>query len=117
MFELFYHRHKITEAFINSRRNYDLLNQVYAEVEPKIETLETMIAELTQIKLPTDVNPHKNANTDRSLKYLKTQLKQLLQESFNYERALQCLEYRAIQLTFTLITTAQNCLKPAKNGK
>jgi hypothetical protein len=92
LFELFYHRHKITKAFIDSRRNYDSLNQVYAKVEQTIASLETKITEVSLIKSPTDVDPQKDVNIDESLTYLKTHLKELLRESLNYERALEILE-------------------------
>ena len=33
LFELFYYRHKITKAFLDSRKNYDLLKGQYAKME------------------------------------------------------------------------------------
>ncbi|MCC3419993.1 MAG: hypothetical protein JGK28_19260 [Microcoleus sp. PH2017_07_MST_O_A] len=92
LFELFYHRHKITKAFIDSRRNYDLLKERYLEIEQTIENLEAKITEVTRIELPTEVDSRQSVNIDESLKYLKTKLKELLRESLNYERALECLE-------------------------
>ncbi len=94
LFELFYHRHKITKAFIDSRRNYDLLKERYLEIEQTIENLEAKITEVSRIELPTGVDAAQtvNVNIDESLKYLKTKLKELLRESLNYERALECLE-------------------------
>ncbi|MEG3844730.1 hypothetical protein [Microcoleus sp. herbarium14] len=56
LFELFYHRHKITKAFIDSRRNYDLLKERYLEIEQTIENLETKITEVSRIELPTEVD-------------------------------------------------------------
>ena len=92
LFELFYHRHKITKAFIDSRRNYDLLKERYLEIEQTIENLEAKITEVSRIELPTEVDSAQSVNIDESLKYLKTKLKELLRESLNYERALEYLE-------------------------
>ena len=94
LFELFYHRHKITKAFIDSRKNYDLLKERYLEIEQTIENLEVKITEVSRIELPTEVDAAQtvNVNIDESLKYLKTKLKELLRESLNYERALEYLE-------------------------
>ena len=94
LFELFYHRHKITKAFIDSRRNYDLLKERYLEIEQTIENLEAKITEVSRIELATGVDAAQsvNVNIDESLKYLKIKLKELLRESLNYERALECLE-------------------------
>ncbi|MCC3451651.1 MULTISPECIES: hypothetical protein [unclassified Microcoleus] len=92
LFELFYHRHKITKAFIDSRRNYDLLKERYLEIEQTIEKLEAKITEVSRIELSTGVDSRQSINIDESLKYLKTKLKELLRESLNYERALECLE-------------------------
>jgi hypothetical protein len=94
LFELFYHRHKITQAFIDSRKTYDFLRKLYAEIDKTITNLETIITELTRIECSTEVNPQKSVNIDESLKYLKTKLKKILQESLDYERALQLLEDR-----------------------
>ncbi|MDQ2099122.1 MAG: hypothetical protein QQW96_15925 [Tychonema bourrellyi B0820] len=91
-FELFYHRHKIIKAFIDSRRNYDLLKERYLEIEQTIENLEAKITEVSRIELPTEVDLVKSVDIDESLKYLKIKLKELLRESLNYERALECLE-------------------------
>jgi len=85
LFELFYHRHKITKAFIDSRRNYVLLKQKYSEIEQTIEKLETKITTVTEISGST-------VNTDDFLRELKVKLKELLRESLNYERALEYLE-------------------------
>ena len=92
LFELFYHRHKIIKAFIDSRINYDLLKERYLEIEQTIENLEAKITEVSRIELPTEVDSAQSVNIDESLKYLKTKLKELLRESLNYERALECLE-------------------------
>ncbi|MCC3428170.1 MAG: hypothetical protein JGK24_27555 [Microcoleus sp. PH2017_29_MFU_D_A] len=92
LFELFYHRHKITKAFIDSRRNYDLLKERYLEIEQTIEKLEAKITEVSRIELSTGVDSRQSINIDESLKYLKTKLKELLRESLNYERALEYLE-------------------------
>lgn len=94
LFELFYHRHKITQAFIDSRKTYEFLRKLYAEIDKTITNLETAITELTRIECSTEVNPQKSVNIDESLKYLKTKLKKILQESLDYERALQLLEDR-----------------------
>ncbi len=92
LFELFYHRHKITKAFIDSRKNYDLLKERYLEIEQTIENLEAKITEVSRIELRTRVDSAQSVDIDESLKYLKTKLKELLRESLNYERALECLE-------------------------
>ena len=92
LFELFYHRHKITKAFIDSRRNYDLLKERYLEIEQTIENLEAKITEVSLIELPTGVDAAQSVDIDESLKYLKIKLKELLRESLNYERALEYLE-------------------------
>ncbi|MEZ2234309.1 hypothetical protein [Microcoleus sp.] len=92
LFELFYHRHKIIKAFIDSRRNYHLLKERYLEIEQTIENLEAKITEVSRIELPTEVDLVKSVDIDESLKYLKIKLKELLRESLNYERALECLE-------------------------
>jgi hypothetical protein len=92
LFELFYHRHKITKAFIDSRRNYDLLKKRYLEIEQTIENLEAKITEVSRIELPNGVDSPQSVNIDESLKYLKIKLKELLRESLNYERALEYLE-------------------------
>ncbi|MEZ2303666.1 MAG: hypothetical protein ACBR13_18035 [Microcoleus sp.] len=92
LFELFYHRHKITKAFIDSRRNYDLLKERYLEIEQTIENLEAKITEVNRIELATGADLVKIVDIDESLKYLKIKLKELLRESLNYERALECLE-------------------------
>ena len=94
LFELFYHRHKITQAFIDSRKTYEFLRKLYAEIDKTITNLETIITELTQIECPSEVDPQKSVNIDESLKYLKTKLKKILQESLDYERALKLLEDR-----------------------
>ncbi|MEG4323509.1 MULTISPECIES: hypothetical protein [unclassified Microcoleus] len=78
LFELFYHRHKITKAFIDSRRNYNLLKERYLEIEQTIENLEAKITEVTRIELSTGVDSRQSVNIDESLKYLKTKLKELL---------------------------------------
>jgi hypothetical protein len=85
LFELFYHRHKITKAFIDSRRNYQLLKERYLEIEQTIEKLETKITQVNEIS-------GQPVNTDDVLKELKIKLKELLRESLNYERALEYLE-------------------------
>jgi hypothetical protein len=92
LFELFYHRHKIIKAFIDSRRNYDLLKERYLEIEQTIENLEAKITEVSRIELPNGVDSPQSVDIDESLKYLKIKLKELLRESLNYERALEYLE-------------------------
>jgi hypothetical protein len=92
LFELFYHRHKITKAFIDSRTNYDLLKGRYSEIEQTIKNLEAKITEVSRIELRTGVDSTQSVNIDESLKYLKIKLKELLGESLNYERALEFLE-------------------------
>ncbi|TAF37702.1 MAG: hypothetical protein EAZ69_06395 [Oscillatoriales cyanobacterium] len=89
LFELFYYRHKITTAFLDSRRNYNLLKKLYAEIEGIIVSLETKIA---QFESNNDVASQENVNTDESLTSLKITLKQLLRESLAYERLLESLE-------------------------
>ncbi|MCW6049588.1 hypothetical protein K4039_05715 [Lyngbya sp. CCAP 1446/10] len=92
LFELFYYRHKITKAFIDSRKNHYLLKQEYAKIEDTIKSLETKIAEVTQVGVPNDVDNPKNVDIDKSLTYLKRKLKDLLLESLDYQRALEGLE-------------------------
>lgn len=92
LFELFYYRHKITKAFIDSRINYDVLKQRYEQIDGTIESLETKIKEVTQIGSTNDVNGQKNVNIDESLTYLKNTLKDLLIESLKYQRELESLE-------------------------
>ncbi len=92
LFELFYHRHKITKAFIDSRINYDLLKELRLEIEEIIENIEAKIPEVSQIELLTGVDSPQSVNIDESLKYLKIKLKELLRESLKYERALEYLE-------------------------
>ncbi|WP_293355198.1 MULTISPECIES: hypothetical protein [unclassified Microcoleus] len=92
LFELFYHRHKITKAFIDSRRNYDLLKELRLEIEQTIEKGEAKITEVSGIELPTGVDSPQSVNIDESLKYLKIKHKELLRESLKYERALEYLE-------------------------
>ncbi|MEG5000230.1 hypothetical protein [Microcoleus sp. B4-D4] len=89
LFELFYYRHKITKAFLDSRSNYDLLKKLYVEIEVTIASLQTKIAEFES---NNDVDSQENVNLDKSLTYLKIKLKELLGESLNYERALEYLE-------------------------
>ncbi|MEG4988369.1 hypothetical protein QUB08_21695 [Microcoleus sp. BR0-C5] len=89
LFELFYYRHKITTAFIDSRKNYDLLKGLYAKIEGIIANLETKIA---HFESNNDVASQENVNTDESLTSLKSTLKQLLRESLDYERVLESLE-------------------------
>ncbi|MEG4285253.1 hypothetical protein QUB68_19170 [Microcoleus sp. A006_D1] len=89
LFELFYYRHKITTAFLDSRKNYDLLKGLYAKIEGIIANLETKIA---QFESNNDVASQENVNTDESLTSLKSTLKQLLRESLDYERVLESLE-------------------------
>ncbi|MCL1465093.1 hypothetical protein [Argonema galeatum] len=82
LFELFFHRHKITKAFIDSRTNYNLAHEFYTIIENTIENL----------KLETDTNNEQINKTNEDLRGLKTQVKQLLYDSLNYERTLQTLE-------------------------
>ncbi|WP_293130674.1 hypothetical protein [Microcoleus sp. bin38.metabat.b11b12b14.051] len=92
LFELFYHRHKITKAFLDSRINHTLLKQEYAKIDGTIASLETRIAEVTQLGQPNNPDNPKNVDIDESLVYLKSQLKELLLESLTYQRLLECLE-------------------------
>ncbi|MEG3899921.1 MULTISPECIES: hypothetical protein [unclassified Microcoleus] len=89
LFELFYYRHKITKAFLDSRSNYDLLKKLYAEIEVTIASLETKIADFES---NNNVACQENVDLDESLTSLKIKLKELLGESLNYERALEYLE-------------------------
>ncbi len=89
LFELFCYRHKITKAFLDSRKNYDLLKGQYAKIEGIIASLETKIPEFES---NNDVASQENVNTDESLTSLKITLKQLLRESLDYERLLEYLE-------------------------
>ena len=92
LFELFYYRHKITKAFVDSRINYDVLKQRYEQIDGTIESLETKIKEVTQSGSTNDVNGQKNVNIDKYLTYLKNTLKDLLIESLKYQRELESLE-------------------------
>lgn len=76
IFELFYHRHKITKAFIDSRKNYDFAHKLYIEIENNIEGLETSLA----------------IKEGQYLQELKTKIKKLLHDSIPYQRTLQTLE-------------------------
>jgi len=89
LFELFYYRHKITKAFLDSRKNYDLLKGLYGEIEGIIASVETKIP---QFESNNDVASQEKVNTDESLTSLKITLKQLLRESLDYERLLESLE-------------------------
>lgn len=89
LFELFCYRHKITKAFLDSRKNYDFLKGQYAKIEGIIASLETKIPEFES---NNDVASQENVNTDESLTSLKITLKQLLRESLDYERLLEYLE-------------------------
>ena len=72
LFELFYYRHKITKAFLDSRINYALLKQEYAKFDETIESLETRIAEVTQLGQPNNLDNPKTVNIDESLVYSNT---------------------------------------------
>jgi hypothetical protein len=89
LFELFYYRHKITTAFLDSRKIYDLLKGLYAKIEGIIASLETKIP---QFESNNDVASQENVNTDESLTSLKIILKQLLRENLDYQRKLEFLE-------------------------
>ena len=73
LFELFYYRHKINKAFIDSRRNYDLVDKLYTEIEQIVQNLK----ELT---------------TNKELKELKEKINELLYKSLDYQESLQYLE-------------------------
>ena len=73
LFELFYYRHKINKAFIDSRRNYDLVDKLYTEIEQIVQDLK----ELT---------------TNKELKELKEKINELLYKSLDYQESLQYLE-------------------------
>jgi len=89
LFELFYYRHKITTAFLDSRKISDLLKELYAKIEGIIASLETKIPEFES---NNDVASQENVNTDESLTSLKIILKQLLRENLEYQRGLEGLE-------------------------
>ena len=89
LFELFYYRHKITKAFLDSRKNSALLKGLYGEIEGIIASLETKIPEFES---NNDVASQEKVNTDESLTSLKITHKQLLLESLDYQRELECLE-------------------------
>ena len=89
LFELFYYRHKITKAFLDSRKISDFLKGLYGEIEGIIANLETKIPEFES---NNDVASQENVNTDESLTYLKSILKQLLRENLEYQRGLEGLE-------------------------
>jgi hypothetical protein len=76
VFELFYHRHKINKAFIDSRLTRDLAHNSYRKIEKIIEDLETKLV----------------VKQDRYLHELKTNVKLLLQNCLDYQRILQTLE-------------------------
>ena len=89
LFELFYYRHKITTAFLDSRNNYDLLKGLYAKIEGIIANLETKIS---QFESNNDVASQEKVNTDEFLTSLKITHKQLLRESLDYQILLGDLE-------------------------
>jgi hypothetical protein len=76
VFELFYHRHKINKAFIDSRATRDLAHDSYREIENIIEELETKLV----------------VKQDQYLHELKTNVKHLLHDCLDYQRILQTLE-------------------------
>ncbi|MEG4456625.1 hypothetical protein [Microcoleus sp. N9_A1] len=64
LFELFYYRHKITKAFLDSRSNYDLLKKLYVEIEGTIASLQTKIDDFES---NNDVACPENVDIDESL--------------------------------------------------
>ena len=76
LFELFYHRHKMAKAFIDSREIYNLGHDFDVVVKDFIAELENSILQENQ----------------QSAQYLKESIKQLLHDSLNYERTFQALE-------------------------
>ena len=76
VFELFYHRHKINKAFIDSRAIRNLAHNSYREIENIIEELETKLV----------------VKQEQYLHDLKTNVKHLLHDCLDYQRILQTLE-------------------------
>jgi len=89
LFELFYYRHKITTAFLDSRKISDLLKGLRAKIEGIIANLETKIP---QFESNNDVASQEKVNKDEYLTSLQITHKQLLLESLDYEIALKFLE-------------------------
>ena len=76
VFELFYHRHKITKAFLDSQIIYSQAQKFYECVETTIAILEENL---------------KTTQDNYSAK-LKDDTKQLFQDNLNYQRTLQTLQ-------------------------
>jgi len=76
VFELFYHRHKITKAFLDSQNIYSQAQKFYECVEITIATLEKKL----------------KATQDNYSAELKDDTKQLFQDNLNYQRTLQTLQ-------------------------
>jgi hypothetical protein len=76
VFELFYHRHKINKAFIDSRFPSDSARESYKEIKNFIEDLETKLV----------------VKQDQYLHELKTNVKNLLHDCLDYQKMLQTLE-------------------------
>jgi len=89
LFELFYYRHKITTAFLDSRKISDLLKGLYGEIKGIIASLKTKIPEFES---NNDVASLEKVNTDEFLTSLKITHKQLLRESLDYQILLGYLE-------------------------
>ena len=83
VFELFFHRHKITKAFINSRKTYSLAHKFYTYIETNIEDLEIKLEENSEIK---------EKEKNQFFKKLKTNIKQLLRDQLDYQKLLLILE-------------------------
>jgi hypothetical protein len=76
LFELFYHRHKIIKAFIESRNNYELAHKLSVGIETIIENLEATL----------------EVKGNQYSQDLKEDIKQLMHDSLHYQRTLQTLE-------------------------
>ncbi|OCR00097.1 hypothetical protein BCD67_20665 [Oscillatoriales cyanobacterium USR001] len=76
LFELFYYRHKITKAFIDSRKNVNLARESYEKIEQIIQKLENNL----------------EAKQEDYLQNLKANIKLLFHESLEYQKILQYLE-------------------------
>jgi tetrahydromethanopterin S-methyltransferase subunit G len=76
LFELFYHRHKITKAFIDSCKTINLAHEYYEKIQNHIENLERKL----------------DSKESEYFKELKANIKQLLRDQLEYQKLLQFLE-------------------------
>ena len=79
IFELFYYRHKIIKAFIDSRDFYQQAQTFYKVVETKIKALQQKTSDSCEKNL-------------LDLKTFKGDIKQLLEDSLRHQKTLQKLD-------------------------